>query len=671
MAVTYKYIVQFFFFIACSSSLFATNIDSLRNLLPTVNSNDKFNILLDLAWADDLDLEIRNKYANDAYNLAFKQGDNEFKLEALKILSSLSWQLQDTTIENNFKQLSYFSLLNNDYQTAGAAYNTLGLFFQKKPAYDSSILYYQKAIEMFDSANSKGNKAQAMVNLGIIYKNIGFYTDAVSITLSGITISVEVEDNQNLAAAYNNLGNTFKELKNYNEAEFYLKKALEIRLKYNNKRAIAGVLNNLGNVYRYWGKLDIALKNYYEALTLKQEIGNKILLASTIDNIGEVFILKKQYANAKKYFKDALQKRTEERDLLGITTSNNRIAYLYFSLKNYDSAFLYAIAALTIGREINSRKDILKSYELLKNIENKRGNYKQALLFASDYNALKDSLYSEEKAKIISNAEVKHRTEKYIRDLSISLEKERTQKIKIKNQNLVIIILLIAFISIFVITLLILRAYQVKKKARNTEKLLRREIQHRVKNNLQLISNMHYLQMEQTTDSSIKNLITENEQRLQAINMVHQTLWRGNTKNELNFKVYILNLIEDIRTAFANQATNINQRYDIDELYFSADIANSIGLILNELLTNAFKYAFKNKSEVDLEISLKQKSKDYLLQLSHSGDLWDYDKLKNKKGSFGISLVDMLIKQISGEIKVEITNTLTLYTIQIPIKNQF
>ncbi len=669
MAVTYKYIVQFFFLIACSSSLFATNIDSLKNLLPTVNSNDKFNILLDLAWADDLDLEIRNRYAYDAYNLAFKQDDNGFKLEALKILSSLSWQLQDTTIENNFKRLSYFALLNNDYQTAGAAHNTLGLFFQKRPVYDSAILYYQKAIEMFDSANSKANKAQAMVNLGIIYKNIGFYTDAVSITLSGITISAEVEDNQNLAAAYNNLGNTFKELKNYNEAEFYLKKALEIRLKQNNKRAIAGVLNNLGNVYRYWGKLDIALINYNEALALKREIGNKILLASTIDNIGEVFMLKKQYTTAEKYFKDALQKRSEERDLPGITTSNNRMAHLHFSLKNYDSAFLYAIVALTIGKEISSRKDILKSYELLKNIENKRSNYKQALLFANEYDALKDSLYSEEKAKIISNAEVKYRTEKYIRDLSISLEKERTQKIKIRNQNLIISILFIASISILVITLLVLRAYQAKKKARNIEKLLRREIQHRVKNNLQLISNMHYLQIEQATDRSIKNLITENEHRLQAINMVHQTLWRGNTKTELNFKVYILNLIEDIRVAFANQTTTINQIYDIDNQYFSADIANSIGLILNELLTNAFKYAFKNKREVGLEISLKQKNKDYFLHLSHSGELWDYDHLKNKKGSFGIPLVNMLIEQIGGEIKVEITETLTLYKIQIPIKN--
>lgn len=669
MAVTYKYIVQFFFLVAFSTSLFATNIDSLKNLLQSANTNDKFNILLDLAWADDLKLETRNKYASDAYILALTQGDNEFKLEALKILSSLSWQLEDSTIENNFKQLSYFALLNNDYQTAGAAYNTLGLFFQKKPAYDSSILYYQKAIEMFDSASNNVNKAQAMVNLGITYKNIGFYTDAVSITLSGIAISAEVDDTQNLAAAYNNLGNTFKELKNYNQAEFYLKKALEIRLKQNNKRALAGVLNNIGNVYKYWGKLDIALKNYNQALKLKQEIGNKVLLASTIDNIGEVYMLKMQYATAESYFKDALQKRIDETYLLGITTSNNRIAHLNYLLNNYDSAFLYATTALTIGREINSRKDILESYELLKNIENKRGNYKQALLFANDYDALKNSLYSEEKAKIISNAEVKHRTEKYIRDLSISLEKERTQKIKIKNQNLVISILLIAFISILIITLLILRAYQAKKKARNTEKLLRREIQHRVKNNLQLISNMHYLQMEQTTDSSIKNLITENEHRLQAINMVHQSLWRSNTKNELNFKVYILNLIKDIRTAFANQATTINQRYDIDELYFSADIANSIGLILNELLTNAFKYAFKNKREVDLEISLKQKSKSYFLQLSHSGDLWNYEKLKNKNGSFGISLVNMLIEQIGGEIKVEISEALTTYTIQIPIKN--
>lgn len=646
----------------------ANGVDSLKNLLNGKNQVDQIPILLDLAWHTDIELQKRNEYALQAFELAVNLKNNTQLFEALKVLADVSMSMNDLPNAKKYNtELGNLALQYGDKQTAGVAYNTLGLVFQKTAKYDSALIYYQKAIDKFDVVKAKKNKARAMVNVGIIYKNIGFYKDAVEITLNAINTIEAEEDTTTLASAYNNIGISLKELRNYKEAEYYLKKALKIRSEQRDTIAEAGVLNNLGNVYRHWGKFDEALQKYKESLSLKEKLGDKVLLASTIDNIGEVYINLKKYDLSEIFFKQALLLRIEVNYIPGIITSSNRLANFFLEKSMLDSATFFVSKAANLSESSNSRKEKLETYRLLKLIKSQQGEFKGSLYYANRYIELYDSLYSEEKSQVIANIEVKYRTEQYAKDLVLSLEKEKTHLEKIKNQSLLIGILVICFTSITVISLLIFKSFKAKKKAEELEKTLRKELQHRIKNNLQLISNTHRLQMSQITDPAIKRIIQENENRVLAISLVHQNLYRDRSKSEVELQNYIPVLFNNIRQSFYGQIGYVRAEYSIGENTFAPDVANSIGLILNELITNAFKYSFENVTRPFIKIKVTFEKGQSVFDISHSNNhLWNYEVGREKQGSFGLNLVEMLLKQLNGEIRPNISSVITQYIISIP-----
>jgi two-component system, sensor histidine kinase PdtaS len=645
----------------------ATSIDSLKKVLEQTKGNEKFSVLLDLAWHDSLSVTERKEYAISAYELAQKLNINKQKFEILKIIGTLA--LSTGNLQEAKQYSAELALLGeefNDPQTIGVAYNTIGFIFQKTTQYDSAIINYQKAIDKFIIAKSTQNAAQAMVNVGIIYKNIGLYKDAVEVTVQAVQIIEKENDSSSLASAYNNIGIALKELKNFSEAEFYLKRALKIRSAQKDTEAEAGVLNNLGNVYRNWGKYDEALVYYNRSLGLKEQLGNKVHLATTLDNIGEVYINTKNSKLAEPFLKRALQLRIEANHLPGITTSSNRLANFFLEKLEIDSALFWASKALSYSLDIKSLRDRLESYRLLRLIHNKRGDFKNALFYAEKYINLDDSLYSEEMAQTIANIEVKYRTEQYIKDLALSKEKEFAQQVQIKNQLLLIIILILAVVSISALMLLVYRSFKARKKAEEVEKMLRKEIQHRVKNNLQLISNMQRLQMGQTTNAEIKKVLLENENRIQAINLVHQSLYRGGAKNDLDFRMFVADLIINLKESYSWLNTLITEEIDMPHYLLPTQIANSLGLIVNELLTNAFKYSFDKFDTAVITITLSKKNNNFVFTLAHTNQLWDYSSLRKKEGSFGLTLMEILVEQLDGTLETIANTGETRYSIQFP-----
>ncbi|MGV3598200.1 MAG: tetratricopeptide repeat protein [Bacteroidota bacterium] len=654
-----------------NTTISLNDLGSVKKVLTRNKSDDNFIVLLDLAWNDTLVVKERYKYALDAYNLALKSSNEKHQFEVLKILGTLalnSGDIDEAKIYSN--NLERLSIKLGDYETAGIAYNTLGFIFQRTGQYDSAVINYKNAVEKFSIAGSNKSAAQAMVNVGIIYKNIGFYQDAVEVTLDALRVIEKEKDSASLGSAYNNIGIALKELKNYEQAEYYLKKALEIRQAQNDTEAEAGVLNNLGNVYRNWGKFYEALLSYNESLRLKEKLGNAIQLASTIDNIGEVHLKIGNISQAEFFFKRAFYLRSKVNYVPGIITSSNRLANLFLKKKMLDSAQNFASKALLLSLENKSRNDRLESYRILKLVLFRKEEFKSAFFYAERYIDLYDSLYSEEKAQIIANMEVKYRTEQYVKDLELSAERGKAQQIQIQNQHLLIGGLILALVSILSVTFLVYKNYNAKKKAEAVEKTLRREIQHRVKNNLQLISSMQRLQMDKAQSSEIKKVLQENEDRIQAINLVHQSLYReGRMHRDLDFRKYASNLIANLKESYSWQQTTIEEKLEIDNYMLPTQIANRLGLVLNELLTNAFKYSFNSSKISEVYITLSKRGDKFIFMLRHTNEYWNYKEARQKPGSFGLTLIEMLLEQMNGQFETEISDVETKYSIVIPIKH--
>jgi two-component sensor histidine kinase len=170
------------------------------------------------------------------------------------------------------------------------------------------------------------------------------------------------------------------------------------------------------------------------------------------------------------------------------------------------------------------------------------------------------------------------------------------------------------------------------------KELLLKEIHHRVKNNLQLTSSLLSLQSKQVKDKNVRIALKEGQARIKSMSLVHQQLYQNNTFSEINFGRYIEKLVPNIQHTFDIGNKNISIKIDGD-IAMDIERAIPIALISNELITNSFKYAFKNSESGELTIQDNGKG---------------LEKLKIEEfETLGLNLVQMLTKQLHGNIDIK------------------
>ena len=179
-----------------------------------------------------------------------------------------------------------------------------------------------------------------------------------------------------------------------------------------------------------------------------------------------------------------------------------------------------------------------------------------------------------------------------------------------------------------------------------TNELLTKELHHRVKNNMQFIILMYRLKLANLSNEEIDQKLKEIEGSIQAISKTHEILYNQENLENIDSQEYFENLIEEFKRSFSDFKIDI--KLNIQE---NLDIQHSIycGIILNELLTNSFKYAFKNKKG-SIEISLKKEKNKYLFVVQDDGVGFDYEKKKDD--SFGLSFIKAIAQdELNGTIE--------------------
>jgi len=180
------------------------------------------------------------------------------------------------------------------------------------------------------------------------------------------------------------------------------------------------------------------------------------------------------------------------------------------------------------------------------------------------------------------------------------------------------------------------------------KEVLLREINHRLKNNLNVISSIIGLQSFQTHDIKIDDFIYTIQQRIKAMAIGHEMLSQGKNLSSLNAQEYIVKLVNSLMRAYIQDSSNCDCRLDVDPIEIEIDKLLVCGLIVNELVTNAIKYALKEPSNY-LLVSFKQKGEKLELVVEDNGKGFSP---KDRTG-IGLELVEILVQQIHGEIRME------------------
>lgn len=198
---------------------------------------------------------------------------------------------------------------------------------------------------------------------------------------------------------------------------------------------------------------------------------------------------------------------------------------------------------------------------------------------------------------------------------------------------------------------MIMAEKQIKASLEEKEVLLR-EIHHRVKNNLQIISSLMSLQSEYTQEPETLKMFQESKNRIRSMALIHEKLYQSEDMAHIDFGEYLMSLSEMLST-FHREKSNVRVILECDSVFLEIDTAISLGLIVNELVSNCFKHAFPMGTEGMIGINLSRVPEGYLLEVSDNGvGLPDNFDIKNTN-SLGLQIVQTLTIQLRGSLEIE------------------
>jgi len=193
----------------------------------------------------------------------------------------------------------------------------------------------------------------------------------------------------------------------------------------------------------------------------------------------------------------------------------------------------------------------------------------------------------------------------------------------------------------------------LRTSVREKEVLLK-EIHHRVKNNLQVISGLLDLQKYHITDSRGKEIYKESQNRVITMALIHEELYQAKDLAQVNYGIYIRNLVNNLFKSYAIDPGKIKLNLQTEDVRLVVDTAIPCGLIINELVTNSFKHAFPDGQEGEVTIIFRQVDEGkYHLEVCDDGVGIPEDIDILKSPSLGLQLVTVLIQQLSGEMKIK------------------
>jgi two-component sensor histidine kinase len=334
----------------------------------------------------------------------------------------------------------------------------------------------------------------------------------------------------------------------------------------------------------------------------------------------------------------------------------------------YDEAIAYYEIAKNSSIAISTKANTASFIEKLSRLYELKGDYKKAFDYFVAWADANESIEVERNERSLRENEL----------LLNVLQQEKELAVKKQQQYIYIVAL---FLGTFMLGLLY-RNYRLKQKSnqklevlneelahkndlldkRNAEyELLLKEIHHRVKNNLEIVSSLLELQSSQIEDPSVQAAMLSSQNRVHSMGIIHQKLYQGENLASIEMRDYFINLGENILDSF-NASGKIKVECNMSKLILDVDTAISIGLITNELITNSVKYAFEGKDSGTIKISLspianEEEIKEVELKLIITDDgIGKVADQPSKGTGFGTQLIALLTRQLDGELTYENNN---------------
>jgi two-component sensor histidine kinase len=533
------------------------------------------------------------------------------KLEFINKIVGVAFQSNTKQALAYAKQGVAIAVKSNDKNWQPEFYEMQGRMHANLLQLDFATIFFNKAEKGYIAVNDKQGQAKTYFKMAWIHRKKGEFEKAISIASKNNLNSEKFFVNFNA-------GNVAMSSLKFQESFNYYDRALTIAKEQNmGLPSLADFTNSRENAYKKLEKYDLALKDYQTCLKYAKASNYQNAINAVSADLGEVNLL----------------------------------------LGNYKEALICQLETVRLQESDNESSNLVEYYHHLSTIYSKIGDYKSALTYKQKAYNLRDTIASVESDAKISELLTKYETKKKEETIS-------TQETKISQQKLIQHL----FIGLATLLLGLLIFGYISYKSRNKKnkllaiknaenELLLKEIHHRVKNNLEVVSGLLALQSSQVKEQSTKDAIQESQNRVNSIGIVHQKLYQGTNLGAIEMKDYVLNLSESILDSFGAEE-KITLELAMENFDLDIDTAIPLGLIINELITNTIKYAFPNNQKGKLVIKL-EKQHDTILHLVVSDNGVGKSGITHGTG-FGGQLISLLTQQLNGTMIEENQNGTTV-----------
>jgi two-component sensor histidine kinase len=471
----------------------------------------------------------------------------------------------------------------------------------------------------------------------------------------------------------NNIASAYRLREKPKETEIYYLKALQLFKQAKQEDWIANVAFNLGIVQIDLKELDSAEIHIKTAYQYFSKTNNETFIVRCLNELGNIRLLQKGYTEALNFFSQAyaLLKETDDHIMLGAVSSG--MGETYLAMKQYDAAEKYLLNSYTLFRkmeQLDYTKQVLAS---LTQLYEAKGDFRLAFQYQHEFIRIKDSLFNQEKDQRMLETIKKY-------ELDIKEAQLKAQDAVIRQKKIEQILYVTGLLLLTGLVIVLLFYYRQKQasnrvlaekneiigKALQEKEVLLKEIHHRVKNNLQVISSLLNLQSKNIIDESALAAIRDGRDRVKSMALIHQNLYRDDDLTTVDVRDYIDKLTQSLFYSYNINKDRVHLTTHIDELQLDVDVVVPLGLILNELISNALKYAFEQVEYGGmLRVSLTREFDQLVLQVQDNGKGLPESMNMDKPASMGYQLIKSLSQKLKATISIE-SNKGTLAKMIIP-----
>jgi two-component sensor histidine kinase len=512
------------------------------------------------------------------------------------------------------------------------------------------------ALAILEATKSKVKKQDLPMlytQIGYVYERNGDIMTAADYALRVQNLGIALNDKKAIAIAYSDLSNLYWKHSDY---ESGLKLGL-ISIDYFEERGLNDmdydftlyvVGNNLLNLKRP----KEALAYFEKAISMGERYGFYNNLSDIYISMIDLYTDLNEYESAEIAGEKAIKYANLIKNDFLLMRSLLSIGRLkLFQGKNYEAIEILKRSLEVATPEFGDKFFLSQAYDRLGKAYAKNHSYKDAFEAMAVSDSLEKELYLESSKQRMGLLQTENTLD----------EKERLilgMQERINRQSSTQTLISIIAGLLLVLSLVLYVTYENNKKKNilledqnNEKEFLLKEIHHRVKNNLGIVSSLLDLQADKIKDPKIISAIEESRNRVYSMSMIHQKLYQGKNLSTISMKEYLVDLSQHILDSYGEKG-RIEYVYDLEEMELDVDSAIPVGLIANELLTNAYKHAFPDHRIGKIFVTCKHMSDDrILLEIADDGiGLLEFDKEDDQGSGFGTQLINLLIQQLDGSI---------------------